>query len=166
MRSQSRLAPTQVSLSIPRHNYSFTRRDSVRGMRHFLPDPSALGKEDRPGHVSVPSYMAALRQPVRHVSVPRSVYFHPRTRPSAPDPVSDVSDPGGDRPVCGTTHATDTDLSAAPGGGPFSRTPEAETYVFSPQQAPVPPPPASSCEVSRGWHGDDSLTGFDSGDGW
>jgi hypothetical protein len=32
-------------------------------------------------------------------------------------------------------------LQASPGGGPFSRTPEAGLYVVFPQQAPVPPPP-------------------------
>jgi hypothetical protein len=43
--------------------------------------------KDRPGHVAVPRLVAASRQPVRHVNVPRSVYFHPRTRSSAPIPV-------------------------------------------------------------------------------
>ena len=36
------------------------------------------------------------------------------------------------------------------GGGPFTRTPEAETYVVSPQQAPVPPRPHRHAGFAEG----------------
>jgi hypothetical protein len=76
------------------HGLAFTRAVSLRGLVHSHSRSPCLDIRDRPGHVSVPRLVAALRQPVRHVNVPRSVYFHPRTRPFCAHPVPDLWGPG------------------------------------------------------------------------
>jgi hypothetical protein len=134
-----------------KHTSPFTRAVPPRGLTMHVPDLFALQRRSagarRRAEVSgclATAGKTRKRAPFGVFSSANSTVL----RPSGPD----LSGPG-DGFVCDTTHATRTHLAAAPGGGPFSRTPDAGTYVFSPQQAPVPPPPASSCGVSRGKNG-------------
>ena len=94
--------------------------------------------------------VAALRQPVDTLPCPVRCIFIREPGLSAPIPIPDLKFPG--RISLCAVQRTPAGIRASR-GGPFSRTPEAETHVVSPQPAPVPPPPASSCGVSRGWHG-------------
>ena len=95
--------------------------------------------QDRPGHDIVPQLVTASRQPVRHVAVPRSVSMHVRDSASLRPHPSRYAKPGRQRACVRYNARRDHGIGATAGGGPFTRTPEAETYVVSPQQAPVPP---------------------------
>src|SRR5690606_6949844 len=52
--------------------------------------------------------------------------------------------------LCAVQRTPGHGIGAMAGGGPFTRTPEAETYVLSPQQAPVPPRPHRHAGFAEG----------------